>query len=389
MILHRAVPYSLPSITEAEIAAVVSVLKSGWLAFGPDKERFEEEFAASVGVAHAVSTNSCTSALELALVAAGIRGEVLVPSFTWVATANAVLNAGATPVFCDVDETTRNVTGKSLAARVTRRTEAVICVHYAGQPCNMDEITSVCRQHGLFLLEDSAQTIGASWRGRQVGSFGVGCFSFYPTKAMTTGEGGMLTTDDARFAERVRVLASHGVPSTPPLSGKVHLPWSRAAVEPGHNFRLPNLLAALGRVQLGRLTGMNAARAACARRYDQLLQPLHGRIRPPRVAEGATHVYQMYTVQAIAKERDALLRHLWERGVGANIHFDPPVHLQPLYRERSRERIRLPVTERLAQEVISLPIYPGLGDEDQEWVARCIHEGVEAIGQSRATSGDS
>jgi perosamine synthetase len=389
MILHRAVPYSLPSITEAEIAAVVSVLKSGWLAFGPEKERFEEEFAASVGVAHAVSTNSCTSALELALAAAGIRGEVLVPSFTWVATANAVLNAGATPVFCDVDEATRNVTGESLAARVTRRTEAVICVHYAGQPCNMDEITSVCSQHGLFLLEDSAQTIGATWRGRPVGSFGVGCFSFYPTKAMTTGEGGMLTTDDARFAEKVRVLASHGVPSTPPLSGTVHLPWSRAAVEPGHNFRLPNLLAALGRVQLGRLTEMNDARVACARRYDQLLQPLHGRIQPPRVAEGATHVFQMYTVQAIPKERNVLLRHLWERGIGANIHFDPPVHLQPIYRERSHERIRLPVTERLAQEIISLPIYPDLGNEDQEWVARYIQEGLEAIDQSQANRGDS
>lgn len=352
-------------------------MESGWLAFGEEKERFELEFASCIGVSHAVSANSCTSALEMALQAASIRGEVLVPSFTWVATANAVVNAGATPVFCEVDEATRNLTAAHLEAAVTPRTEAVVVVHYAGQPCRMDEIGAFCERSRLLLVEDCAETLGADWKGRRAGSFGVGCFSFYPTKAMTTGEGGMLTTSDPALAERVRTLSSHGVASTPPLSGGVHLPWSRSAVVPGHNYRMPNLLAALGRSQLRRLGDLNARRVALAERYRAILGHLEGRLALPTVAPGATHVYQMFTVQVPARLRDRVLRAMWARGIGANVHFDPPVHAQPFYRDRYGP-VTLATTERLAQEIISLPIFPDLLHDDQDLVAAALEEALSA-----------
>ena len=361
------VPYSKPSIEACDIEAVASTLRSGWLAFGPEKERFEAALATRIGVPCAVATNSCTSALEIALLAAGATGEVVVPSFTWVATANAVVNAGATPVFCDVELETGNVTAQTIGAAVSPRTEAVTVVHYAGQPCDMDAIVDLCDRRGLLLIEDSAQTLGATWKGRPAGSFGIGCFSFYPTKAITTGEGGMLTTRDRALAEKARTLVSHGVPTSPPLDGRAHAPWERAAVEPGHNYRMPNLLAVLGLSQLQRLDALNAARVALAQRYDHALAGVAPLVRTPQVRAGASHVYQMYVIR-VEEGRNALLRRLWDDGVSANIHFDPPVHRQPFYSQQGNLRHRLPNTERLSSEVLSLPIFPGMSHEQQDRV---------------------
>ena len=268
------VPYSMPSIEEADIEALARVLRGGWLAFGEEKERFEAAFAARIGVPHAVTANSCTSALEIALAAAGVQGQVIVPSFTWVATANAVVNAGATPVFCDVDLETGNATADKIEAVVSPSTEAVIVVHYAGQPCAMDPIVDLCARRSLLLIEDLAETLGATWNGRVAGSFGIGCFSFYPTKAITTGEGGMLTTRDRAVAEKARSLISHGLTSSPPLDRGAHSPWERAALVAGHNYRMPNLLAALGLSQLARLDALNARRVALADRYNRSLAGL-------------------------------------------------------------------------------------------------------------------
>ncbi|MCA9694382.1 MAG: DegT/DnrJ/EryC1/StrS aminotransferase family protein, partial [Myxococcales bacterium] len=183
------VPLCRPCIGDEEINAVIEVIKSGWMAHGPYNHKFEEAFAAYLGVKHAIVMNSCTSALEVALRVPRIRGEVITPSFTFVATANTCLTSGATPVFCEVDEATRNVTAATIAERITPRTEAVMVVHYGGQVCQMDEIVALCERKGLRLIEDSAETLGATWRGRQAGSFGTGCFSFFPTKNITTGEG--------------------------------------------------------------------------------------------------------------------------------------------------------------------------------------------------------
>ena len=368
----RDVPLCRPDIGEKEIEAVVEVLKSGWLAHGEYNHKFEAAFANLLKVPHAITLNSCTSALEVALQVAEIRGEVILPSFTWVATANAVVNSGATPVFCDVDGPTRNTTAELIAAQISPQTEAVICVHYGGQPCQMDAIVHLCEQHNLFLIEDSAQTLGATWKGQQAGSFGVGCFSFFPTKNITTGEGGMLTCKSPAFADKIRALISHGIPSTTLAREKMKVPWVREAVVAGHNYRMPNPLAALGYHQLLRLDELNRKRIALARRYDALLASECPGIRTPVVSEGATHVYQMYTIEVDQCKRDAIVLALRECGVGASVHFDPPVHLHPYYREQGTRLGTLPVTEQLVKELITLPMYPSMTEADQDWVVHCL-----------------
>lgn len=374
---RRNVPLARPSITQEEIDTVVEVLKSGWLAHGEYNHRFEEAFAEKIGVPHAISMNSCTSALEAALQAANIRGEVIIPSFTWVATANVVILARAKPIFCEIDPATRNVTAETIAEKITPQTEAVIVVHYGGQPCPMDEITALCERHGLFLIEDSAETIGATWNNRQAGSYGVGCFSFFPTKNITTAEGGMLTCKNDAFNKKVRGLIAHGVLSTTLAREKIERPWLRAAEMAGHNFRMPNPLAALGYGQIQRLDEMNAKRIQLADRYNQKLESLRATIQLPYVAPEATHVYQMYTILAPTDTRDQLLNFMRENGVGASAHFDPPVHLQPFYTEQGWKEGDLPITEELAKRIITLPIYPDMTEEEQDWVIYCLTNGLE------------
>ena len=362
------VPLCRPSLGDQEIDAVVEVLKSGWIAHGEYNSKFEGAFAKLIGVPQAVTMNSCTSALEVALKIEKIRGEVIIPSFTWVATANAVVTAGATPVFCEVDEATRNVTAEDIAAQLTPRTEAVIVVHYGGQPCAMDEITALCQRKNLFLIEDSAETIGATWNGHQAGSFGVGCFSFFPTKNITTGEGGMLTCRDEEFARRVRAMAAHGISSTTFQRESAPQPWHRSAEMAGHNYRMSNVLAAIGYHQIKKLDQLNAARVAHAARYDDRLAGLSELLTTPKVLKKATHVYQMYTVQVPSGIRDKVLNQIRSFGIGASVHFDPPVHLQPFYKSSFGAKADLPVTERLSRTLLILPRDPDMTRDDQDRV---------------------
>ncbi len=259
------VPLCLPDIGNDEIKILTSVLKSGWLAHGKYNDELELLFAEKIGVEYAITMNSCTSALEIALKASNIKGEVIVPSFTFIATANAVINSDCTPVFCDVDLETRNMTPEFIASCITKDTEAVIVVHYAGQPCRMDEIKSLCDKHSLLLIEDSAETIGARWNGKQAGSFGIGCFSFFPTKNITTAEGGMFTTNDYLLAERARAIISHGIVK----SDKKTKPWHREATYVGHNYRMPNLNAALGVAQMETLPYYLEGKRKLAQKYQE------------------------------------------------------------------------------------------------------------------------
>jgi perosamine synthetase len=371
----RIVPLCRPHIGEEEITAVSDVLRSGWLTHGEYNHRFEAAFAAMLGVEHAIAMNSCTSALEIALKARHVRGEVIIPTFTWVATANAVVTTGGSPIFCDVDGPTRNITAELIADRVTPRTEAVIVVHYGGQPCQMDAIVALCDKHGLLLIEDSAETIGATFEGVQAGAFGVGCFSFFPTKNITTAEGGLLSCKDPQVAERARALIAHGIRSTTFAREREQRPWLRAAELAGHNFRLPNPLAALGYHQLNRLPWLNGRRVEIAQRYDRLLGEIPG-IRTPHVAAGATHVYQMYTIEVDARRRDEVLWAIRAEGVGASVHFAPPVHLQPYYLARGGRAGQFPTSERLAAELITLPIFPDMTTDDQDWVVDCLRRAM-------------
>ena len=323
-----------PSISASDYEAVIETLSSGWFTSGPKVKEFEEEFANFIGVKRAIAMNSCTSALFLAVKALGITGEVIMPSFTFVATANAVVTAGATPVFADIEGDTCNISPWDIEDKITSRTEAIMPVHFAGHPCEMKEIMRIAREHNLFIIEDSAETLGGEYDGLKTGSFGIGCFSFFPTKAMTTGEGGMLTTDDDALADKVRALVGHGLAKTPFERESVERPWYRVAKYPGYNFRMSDILGALGCEQLKRLPEMNARRREIAAYYSDMLQDIEeidvplqwdGFVGYILERPGCKHVYQIYTIKVKPPvERDTFVMRLRERGVMAAVHFDPP-----------------------------------------------------------------
>lgn len=373
---ERDVPLCIPDMGDEEIAAVAEVIRSGWLAHGPKNKEFESLFAEYHGVAHAVSLNSCASALFLALHASGIRGEVILPSFTFVASANAVVAAGGTPVFADVAPDTCNLDPEAVEAALTERTEAIMPVHYAGHAAQMGALASIAAKRKLLLVEDSAEAIGATWNGKRTGGWGTGCFSFYPTKNLSTGEGGMLTTNDAALAEKVRAIAGHGVASSTWAREKKEKPWLRAATFAGYNFRMSNVLAAMGVVQMSKLERMNEARRAHAMQYNTLLDAELFEL--PAERPGCRHVYQMYTVKLRRGDRTKLLAELRGKGIGASVHFDPPVHTQPYYAERYGSAWKLPVTERLAASILTLPIYPGMSPDDVEYVAKAANAAAKS-----------
>lgn len=356
--MTEKIPLCRATIEDAEIQAVTDVLKSGWLTHGPKTTEFENMFAESVGVAHAIAMNSCTSALFLALLANDIHGEVIVPAFTFVATANAVVTACATPVFAEVQRETCNISAADIEPLITPRTEAVIIVHFAGQCCEMDDISALCERHGLLLIEDSAETIGGRYKDRQAGSWGIGCWSFFPTKNITTGEGGMLTTNDDVLANKVRALIGHGIDRTTQQRVNTDTPWARAAVQAGYNFRLSNILAAIGVEQMRRLDAMNEARRALSFQMVEELESAQGGIEVPSEQPDCFHVFQMFTIKVLDGRRDACVHHLRSMNIEASVHFTPPVHMHPYYRELWP--VSLPVSEKISDEILTLPMYPGL-----------------------------
>lgn len=361
------IPLAEPMLGEKEAAAVRSVLESGWLTHGDENDWFETRLESFVGVDHAISVNSGTSALYLSLLAHGITGEVLVPSFTFVATANAIAEAGATPVFVDIHPETRNMDPSEASKLVTTETEAIVPVHFAGLPCSMGPLMELADRNDLVVIEDCAQALGATYQRQQVGSFGTGCFSFFPTKAITTGEGGAITTHDDDLADQLRTLRAHGIPER---DHRQDHPWERRAIRPGYNFRLSNILAAIGRVQMTKLEAINRQRRYLADEFRQRLDGVVG-IEPPERVKGRKHVYQMFTaLVAEDVDRDALVHGLNERGIEASVHFDPPVHLQPPYRGGPD----LLTTELVAERIITLPMYPGLSIGQIDRIAEAVEE---------------
>jgi dTDP-4-amino-4,6-dideoxygalactose transaminase len=345
-------------VGEEETAAVNRVLRSGRLVQGVEVAAFEEEFAALVGGRACVAVNSGTSALHLGLLAAGIgRGdEVVVPSFTFAATANAVAMTGATPVFADIEPDSFCLDPGAVAAAVTERTVAVVPVHLYGHPVRWDALADVAERHGLLLLEDAAQAHGASYDGIPVGALGdLAAFSFYATKNMTTGEGGMVVCRDQDTARRVRLLRNQGMEQR-----------YRNEVA-GLNNRMTDLAAAMGRVQLQRLPDWNEERRAVAKSYDAQLAG----VVTPTVAPKAEPVWHQYTVRST--DRDALAARLDARGIDSAVYYPVPTHRLPAY----DERVELPETERAAREVLSLPIRPGLTDEEIARVVAAVNEGAD------------
>jgi dTDP-4-amino-4,6-dideoxygalactose transaminase len=357
--------FAPPAFGDEERANVLHSLETGWLTSGPFAAQLEQEFAAYCGVEHAFAASSCTTAMHLALVALGIGAgdEVLTTPLTWPATANVIVQTGAKPVFCDVDPVTLCIDPDEVAARVTTRTRAIMPVHYAGQPCAMDELLATADLHGLAMIEDAAHAVETrADGGRKVGAIGdATCFSFYANKNLAAGEGGMLTLRDDEFADRVRSLRLHGLDRDAWKRYKRQGPGRYDVVEPGYKYNLSDLHAGVALGQLHRIEEHHASRAAQTARYDEGLAGLAG-ITPVgrRLGPGAVHANHLYVVRidpAIAgADRDAYAEALREAEIGSGLHF-LAVHELTWYRARNPD-LRLPHAELAAREVLSLPLSP-------------------------------
>jgi perosamine synthetase len=343
-------------VGDEEVEVIRSVLESGVLTGGPRNRAFEEAFAALHEVEHAVTFANGTVALAGIYLGLGIGSgdEVIVPSLTFISTATSVLHAGAEPVFADVDPETFDLDPADVARRITPRTKAIVAVHYGGQPCDLDELRAVADEARVHLIEDAAQAHGASYKGRPVGGFGAAAmFSFTPTKNITMGEGGVVTTNSGELAERLRLLRNHGQRST------------YEHVELGFNWRLTEIQAAMGEVQLGRLDGILARKRANAEVLDAALASLPG-ITPPVRRADRDHVLMLYTT-LVDGDRDRVMAAMNEAGIECRLYF-PPAHRQPVFVDRGHSVAELPVTEELARRMMSLPFHARLTSEDLDYM---------------------
>jgi dTDP-4-amino-4,6-dideoxygalactose transaminase len=363
----REIPFSRPEFDDAEAKAVSEVLASGWVSQGPKVARFEELFAERVGARFGIATTSCTTALHLALILAGVGpgDEVICPSYSFIATGNAVLYAGGTPVFADIEPDTWNIDPADALARVTPKTRAVIPAHQVGLAADLDRFKPFAAR-GIAVVEDAACATGSTYRGRPIGSYGnIACFSFHPRKTISLGEGGLITTDDPAVAEHARRLRSHGASVSDHARHQAKGLVFEEYRELGYNYRMTDLQAAVGIEQLKKLDRLLARRRAVADRYNTAFAPLPQLQIPARPAY-ADHAYQSYAIRLLPDcrvNRDDVLRELVGAGVSCRRGI-PPMHLEPLYRNRGG-RVSLPVSEEVAARSIFLPIFSSLPDADQ------------------------
>lgn len=364
----QSVKHSIPafdikqqySIIEAEVSAtVLEVLSSGRYIGGPIVASFEQQFADYTGVSECVGCNSGTDALFLALRALNIGAgdEVITTPFTFIATAEVISAVGAVPVFVDIDTTTFNLNVEQVAAAITPKTKAIIPVHLFGQPVDLTGLMDVAEAHNLLVVEDCAQSTGASWTGQKVGSIGhIGCFSFYPTKNLGAyGDGGAITTNDPEIAAKLRVLKEHG------QKNRYYYE------EIGVNSRLDAIQAAILQIKLRYLDIWNNQRRKVASRYHQFLNQVPGIIAPQELA-GGMGVWNQYTIRVLGNKRDLIRSQLQERGVNTMVYYPHPLHLQPVYESLGYKQGQLPVTEQVCQEVLSLPMFPELSEQQQDQV---------------------
>lgn len=381
-----SVPLSDVLVDDELIEAAGGVVRSGWWSMGPRVEEFERAFADFCGARHAVAVSSGTTALHLALLACGCgRGdEVVLPSLNFVAAANSIAHTGSTPVFCDIrGEDDLNLDPEDLESVVTSRTKALLVLHYGGHPCDMAGILEIARARGLTVIEDAAHAPGATWRGRACGTLGsIGCFSFFSNKNLPIGEGGAVVTDDDELADTVRLLRSHGMTT---------LTWDRHrghahtydVVAQGFNYRLDELRAAMGLVQLRRLPAANLARARLVARYRSLLHGLEGAIMPfADTSEASAAHHLAVAVLPPGTPRDAVREALREKGIQTSVHY-PPIHRFSAYREATSSR-PLPCTEDVAERLITLPLFPHMTEAQVDLVAAELGEALAARGRPSA-----
>lgn len=363
------IPFHAAAVGEEEVSAVADAMRSGWLTMGPRTMEFENNFAEYVGAKHAVAVSSCTAALHLAYDAIGLKAEdeMLVPSITFAATAEAVIYFGARPVIVDVDPLTLNISVQDLVRKITPRTKAIVPVHYAGQPCDMEEIRELAARHNLRVIEDAAHAVPASYRGTRVGAISeITCFSFYATKTLATGEGGMVTTDDEEIANRVRLMRSHGIGRDAWKRYSAAGSWYYEIVDAGYKYNMTDLQAAMGLVQLGKCDAMRRQRAAISSRYDKAfgVMPFFEVPTLKNDRESAFHLYPLrLNLETLTIDRAKFIEELKDRGIGTSVHFIP-LHMHPYYcRNYGYAPHDLPISAHEYERYFSLPFFPTMTEE--------------------------
>jgi perosamine synthetase len=380
----RQVPFYRPDVGEEEISAVVETMRSGWLTVGPQTQKFEQAFAQAIGAGHAVALSSCTAALHLALDALDLQpgDEVITSTVTFTATGAAIVHAGARPVLVDCTADTLNLDPDDVARKVTARTRALIPVHLAGHPAPMDELLEIARQHRLTVIEDAAHALPASYRGRQIGTLGdMTAFSFYATKNLTTGEGGMLTLADAALADRLRTRRLHGMSRDAWRRYSAEGSWRYDVSYPGFKYNMTDTAAAMGLVQLRRLPALDRRRRQLVALYHELLADIPQLQLPvarPEV-ESAWHLYVVRTrPERLRISRDALIDLLKQAGVGTGVHFIP-LHEHSYYRDTFGYRPEhFPIASAAADTIVSLPLFTLMSDDDVRYVASTLRRILDA-----------
>ena len=356
-----------PIISDEEIEAVTEVLKSGMLAQGPKVDEFQNKFAKYVEAKYGIATSSGTTALHTALVAAGIKpgDEVITTPFTFAATSNSILYTQAKPVYADIDAKTFNLDPAKIEEQITDKTKAIVPVHLYGQPADMDGILEIAQKYNLKVIEDAAQAHGAVYKGKKIGSIGdFGCFSFYPTKNMTTGEGGMVTTNDEEYAEKAGMVRAHGESKR----------YEQSLL--GYNYRMTDIAASIGLVQLKHIDEFNKIRNENAKYLSEGLADVEG-ITTPVVADNVTHVFHQYTIR-VSKDRDTFQKFLTDNQIGTGIHYPIVLYKQPYYQALSITG-NCPLAEEAASQVISIPVHPSLTTEEIDTIIDTIKKGSEEL----------
>jgi perosamine synthetase len=374
------VPFHKPAIGEDEIQSVVETLRSGWLTTGHKVKRFEEDFAKYVGAKHAVAVNSGTAALHLALDAVGIKegDEVIVPTMTFTATAEVVLYFKAKPVLVDCQRDTFNLDPTKIEAAITPKTKAIIPVHMAGQPCDMDEIMNIAREHDLRVIEDAAHSLPASNHGHVVGTIGdITCFSFYATKTITTGEGGMATTEISEWAQRMRMMSLHGISHDAWKRYTKEGSWYYEVVSPGFKYNLTDIAAAIGIEQLKKCDQFWKARQRIATIYEKAFADIE-EIQIPRCRKDVQHAWHLFVIQLnlehLKINRGQFIEALREKEIGTSVHFIP-LHLHPYYRDKFGYKPGdFPNASAAFERIVSLPIYPKMTEGDVERVVKAVRK---------------
>lgn len=374
----EVLPYATQWLQQEEIDAVVNTLKSVWITTGPKEKEFTEKYAEYVGAKHAVAVSSCTAALNLSVIGAGIGpgDEVITTPMTFVATTLAIIHAGATPIFADIEEDTLNMDVNTIEDKITEKTKAILPMHYGGNPVKIDRVLEIAKKHGLKVVEDAAHASGAAYKGKKIGVFGdMTCFSFHAIKNMTCAEGGMITTDNTEVAEWLKTMSFFGIPMDAYKRASSDRPWHYDVEDAGFKYNMTDIAASMGLVQLPRLDGFNARRAELVKMYNEAFAG-SDEIITPGITEGAEPSYHLYVVKlrddVLSVDRDRVLAALRAENIFANIHY-VPVYKHPYFQRTMKQDVSsLPVCENVNGKIVTLPLFPRMTDGDLQDVVTAL-----------------